>query len=160
MTTTTSLRGEGLCRLCYRDLYQHGYYNSPLCDACLTLTRRSPGRDVTTIRNGRTELVPQERPIRDWTWRDYANCIGAPIELFCRTLAGTARFPAEIGQAATVFCRGCPVFDQCRAEADEHKYEGLWAGAWRRLKSDGSHKASVYTVRDLLGDDNSPEQVA
>ena len=149
MTNHALEPGNGMCRLCLRDLFRFGYGETLYCDACRRLLRRRPDVDPATLKNGFTERLPQERPCRDPRWADGAACEGAPGELFDHRTLATDDIPLEIRQAAALFCAHCPILDRCRAEADEHEYEGLWGGQWRRYAASRSHD---YVVRDLLAE--------
>ncbi len=158
MTNFTREPGDGQCHLCLRDLFVHGKYNSQHCEACELLLRRHPGRDLSTMRNGRTERLLQEQPVAHWGWRRDADCAGAPGELFWQEVPPGANIPEEIQLAAEVFCADCPVREWCAAEADEHEYVGLWGGAWRWYGGQSSRRRGFYRVRDMLA--REPERVA
>lgn len=147
MTNFAAERGDGMCRLCLRDLFRHGHAGHLYCDACLTLLRRKPGVDPATVSNGRTERILQERPASDPSWRDDALCHDAPAELFMARPLVNARVPDSIRAAAHDYCDVCPVRVQCGAEADEHRYAGLWGGSWRYEKA---RNRLVYVVIELL----------
>jgi len=150
MTKRAKERGNGMCRLCLRDLFRFGHGDVPYCDACLLMLHRHPADvDPATLKNGRTERLPQERPLSDPAWADDAACVGMPIELFEYRKLDTEAIPVEIRQAAALFCAHCPILARCRTEADAHEYVGLWGGQWRRYAASRSHD---YVVRDLLAE--------
>lgn len=146
--------GRGLCPGCLRSMFVYGQAGLDYCDACTLALRRYPGRDLGTLRNGRSERLPQERPVIDRAWRDREDgplCYGMPIELFEHRQLSNDEVPQEIRDAARVFCAACPVFAKCAAEADEHEYVGLWAGSWRYYTT--SSRPIGYRVRRLLDAD-------
>jgi Transcription factor WhiB len=145
--------GVGLCRGCFRSMFLHGEAGADFCVACLLSIRRHPGVDVTTLRNGRSERLPAERPdTDDMSWQDDARCFGAPIELFEGRMHSNAVIPNEEFDIAYVFCGHCPVLDQCNAWADEHEFLGIFGGYYRASMGVGRERVGVYTRRDLLGD--------
>jgi hypothetical protein len=148
---SSTIHAPGWCSVCHRDLMKHGNPNGGrFCDPCGAMLRRNPGIDPAAQRNGRSEQVPQERPVRNRSWRASAiasaeaRCAGAPWELFEVDSIGNSTVPPQMRQVAHVYCGPCPVRAQCAAEADEHQYEGLFGGVLRRLG------AKEYVRHDLL----------
>lgn len=83
-------------------------------------------------------LVRQARPVAGGTgWKRRAPCRDAPAHLFegpdefDPDLRDPDEVPAEVVRAARIYCRSCPVRAECAAEADFHKYEGLFGGIFR-----------------------------
>jgi len=62
---------------------------------------------------------------------------------------GVRSIPEEIQRSALRFCAGCPLINQCRAEGDTTREEGLWGGVYRRWAHHGRKR--VYERYDLLG---------
>lgn len=140
-----------MCRLCLRDLFVYGKGEALICEACKLLRDRHPDRDPSTIRNGRTERLPQERPFIDRSWVEVsadAPCASVPSYLFEPITLKNQFVPAEVQQAAKVCCARCPILERCRAIADAHEFEGVWGGQLRYYRS--TKHSVVYTVRDLL----------
>lgn len=106
------------------------------CDACAGWLRRNPDGNLDEA-CGPAQKVPAERPIADWTWRTRAACRGADFALFDVALDvldpddRAFPIPSAARAAADEYCLFCPVADQCREEADLHRYEGLFGGVWR-----------------------------
>lgn len=147
MTNHAADPGNGMCKLCLRDLFQFGLGDKPYCNACRLLLQRHPGVDPATVSNGRTERLPQERPSSDPHWADDgAACAGAPGELFEHRLLRNPSIAAEVRQVAELFCGNCPIMQRCRAEADAHEFLGVWGGQWRYYDNHG-HR---YAARDLI----------
>jgi hypothetical protein len=61
----------------------------------------------------------------DQSWRQRAACRGRS-EIFWPA----EPHPSRYLQAQRI-CGACPVIDACRAYADEHRVEGVWAGEMR-----------------------------
>ena len=150
MTETAHGPGKGLCRGCLRDLFLHGRGESTYCEACKLTIARHPDRDPRTIPNGRTEVLPQEMPVRDRRWDEGAACLDMPPELFEPYTMQNATVPEEIRRAAELCCARCPILERCRAEADEHEYLGLWGGQLRHYLRSVGEGRHVYTARDLI----------
>lgn len=147
MTAHAAEPGNGMCRLCLRDLYVYGFGDKPYCDPCRLLLQRHPGVDPATVPNGRSERLPQEQPSSDPGWADGTQaCLGAPIELFEHRTLHNVAIPAEVRQVAELFCANCPILQRCRKEADERQFLGIWGGQWRSY----SMRVHRYTVRDLI----------
>lgn len=127
-----------LCVGCLRDMNKYGDPASRYCDACHLAIRRYPDRDLRDIPNGRSEVMLCERPIVDPTWRTEASCNGAPPELFEPRDLGNGSTPPEARDVARVFCAHCPVIERCAAEADAHRYEGIYGGSWRYVVQERS----------------------
>ncbi|GEL19321.1 WhiB family transcriptional regulator [Pseudonocardia asaccharolytica] len=150
----------GLCRGCHRAMAPAGCdipgvaqtTDDPHhCASCLTWLRRHPGRDLADSLGHAHRPLP-ERPIADWSWRLDAACRDAGAGVFDPADVDERPHPppAVARLAATVYCAACPVADECAAEADAHRYEGLWGGAWRWTPA---WKPSAYKTVDLLADD-------
>jgi hypothetical protein len=126
------------------------------CVACATFRRRYPDRDLADASHGASLKVLAERPLKDWTWRDEAACRGVDHALFdiaMDVFDGTDQPPHVTPPAARAvadqYCLFCPVAAQCGEEADEHRYEGLFAGIWRWTPHENIR---IYRTRDLLAD--------
>lgn len=81
-------------------------------------------------------------------WQDEAACRGADPALFDTDASGPDAVTAA-RTAAEKFCSDCPVLLDCALDADEHREQGLWAGALRVVRSND------YRRRPLI--DNAPE---
>lgn len=144
-------RGRGLCRGCLRDLFLYGDPGSRYCGACLKSKRTHPDVALADMRNGRSEILPAERPIADGSWRASSFCWGAPLEPFeSADTAVSQHVPRAAYDTVAQYCAHCPVLDQCGAEADDHEYPGVWGGAYRYSTSGRSGKP-VYRSRNLVG---------
>lgn len=140
-----------MCKLCLRDLFRYGHSGAEHCEACALLLRRHPDReDPTTVRNGRSERLPQEREVDDPFWDLDAGCFGAPGELFEPRQLPNKEVPRDIRRTAQDYCARCPILMRCRAEADAHQYLGLWGGQWRQHLRYGTYD---YRVRNLIDDE-------
>ena len=53
--------------------------------------------------------------------------------------------PPVLAELAREFCGGCPVIDECGADADAHLARGLWGGSYR-----GGTKESNYRAIPLI----------
>jgi hypothetical protein len=145
-------KGNGLCRGCLRDLFTQGTPDSPYCIACQR-TVKTGGRPLYMIPNGRSEVLPQERPIDDTTWRTLADCGETDDPRFEPVPMLNGQLPPMIRDAALAYCAECPVLDACMSEADDHEYLGLWGGSYRYYTHATSYgQRTMYGVRDLLAD--------
>lgn len=64
---------------------------------------------------------------RGYEWRDHANCKGQ-LKLFFAPKAERPEARARREAKAKQLCDACPVFDECRQWAREHREYGYWAG--------------------------------
>lgn len=129
------------------------YGDGTYCTACAQWLRLNRGRDLDESA-GPAHKVPAERPVADWSWRQQAACRGADFAMFDVAIdvfdpADKAfPIPAAARVAADEYCVVCPVLDQCREEADLHRYEGLFGGSWRWTRHG---QVRDYRNVDLLG---------
>lgn len=122
----------------------------------------SNGRAPTPLSPARASVTVYSAPDGaelDWSWRKRAACAEAadPTVFDDPDRSRSQRFrgvPASAIGAARMFCRRCPVREQCGAEADELLDPGLRGGVYRMATLNG------YTTYDLLGDSDSAEEVA
>jgi hypothetical protein len=96
--------------------------------------------------NGRTEVLPQERPIVGPHWRARSACFGSEHPGFDPVPIDSAILPPDVTEANALFCEGCPVRSLCASEADAHEYLGLWAGSFRNYRTRGS---VLYAKHDV-----------
>ncbi len=78
-------------------------------------------------------------------WRDHANCIGR-TELFFPPRAERPQARARREAKARDLCAACPVVDECRAHAREHREYGYWAG-----ESEETRHLLGFTVAAPIG---------
>ena len=143
-------KGRGLCLGCNRDLYIHG--TGPITKYCSTCTHTMANTDrpLYQLANGRTEVLPQERPIEDWSWRENARCRFTDHPGFGDFALINEELPPEVVEANELYCERCPVRAACAREADAHEYMGLWAGWFRNYRVNpvmyGLHKVTEMTI--------------
>ncbi len=65
--------------------------------------------------------------ILDSSWTEHANCKGQ-VELFFSPAGEQPRQRARREVKAAQLCLGCPVLEECRSWAREHRESGFWAG--------------------------------
>lgn len=65
--------------------------------------------------------------IHDSSWTEHANCKGH-VELFFSPAGEQPRQRAQRELKAAQLCLGCPVLEECRSWAREHRESGFWAG--------------------------------
>ncbi|HUW03545.1 MAG TPA: WhiB family transcriptional regulator [Acidimicrobiales bacterium] len=63
----------------------------------------------------------------DSSWTEHANCKGH-VELFFSPAGEQPRQRQRREVQAAQLCLGCPVLDDCRSWAREHRESGFWAG--------------------------------
>jgi WhiB family redox-sensing transcriptional regulator len=81
-------------------------------------------------------------------WEHKGACRGYPPEIFVFDKTGMRQTEIEAREAqAKRICATCPVLEQCRTYAREHKPDGIWGGETpverRKLRS---------AVRSLIGE--------
>lgn len=88
----------------------------------------------------------------DLKWRKRAACAGAdPSRFEERRMPGTAkRAPEDIQQTAIRYCLNCPVRQECRKEADQNRFCGLFGGVFRTLSLQTGK--NTYRTFDALKD--------
>lgn len=65
-------------------------------------------------------------------WRRRAACRSMPPERFDPIRSGGGPHALTPARAvADQVCAGCPVIDECSAEADLDQHPGLWGGSYR-----------------------------
>jgi hypothetical protein len=138
-------KGRGLCKGCNRDLFIHGTPDSPWCATCQH-TKRYAKVPLHKLANGRTEVLPQERPISDPAWRARGACFRSEHPGFDPVPIESQAMPAEVIEANALFCDQCPVRSLCKREADAHEYLGLWAGGFRNYRTSGTVLYATHNV--------------
>jgi hypothetical protein len=78
-------------------------------------------------------------------WRTRAACRYVDPTLFDRPEVSGRKVPKS-AQFAASYCENCPVRDECGAEADDNRDEGVRGGTWR---ANTSHGYRSYEITPL-----------
>lgn len=151
--TQTMPQSWGLCRYCLREMWSGSQIPRGKCRVsadrvkCCTCERwiERYADDPRHSKSSVAETVPAERPDpgpTDWKASPDRRCAGVPTGFFepelsdddpqWRRLASWERKAlwAQRRRVAAGLCASCPFITQCRANAAEMGFEGLWGGVW------------------------------
>jgi hypothetical protein len=67
-------------------------------------------------------------------WRADAQCLGTDPELFAPQDSHSGTDWDQLELTATLYCRPCPVRDECRAFADSNNLTGLYGGVYKHSR--------------------------
>lgn len=78
-------------------------------------------------------------------WRDRAECAYADPTLFDRPDGWGARIP-KAARIAASYCQNCDVHNECGADANENRAEGVRDGMWGVITSHGYRRLPITPI--------------
>lgn len=166
-------QSRGLCRFCLREMWNGKRIPAGKCRAtdrgyCATCDRwiQRYGEDPRWSKLSVAEQVTAERPESGVGWKGNParRCADLPTQFFAPELDDDdpefvvltkherKELWAQRRSIAETLCGSCPFRAQCRSNAQEMGYEGLWGRVWfSRLRWEdlvtGEHGPTVHASR-------------